>query len=150
MQHEQQTTSDALRQLEASWAQAERQGDVEALRALTAEDFRLVGPVGFVLDREQWLSRYRGGDLVTHELSLEEPETRIFGDTALTIGRHVQQAEYQGRPVDGAFRATHIAVRERGRWVLAGIQLSPIGGPPPFAPAQAASAPPAQPPGPTP
>jgi hypothetical protein len=52
---------------------------------------------------------------------------------AIRIGRHVQEAEFQGRPVNGEFRATHIAVRDGERWRLAGIHLSPLGGPLPFA-----------------
>ena len=69
------------------------------------------------------------GDVAT----LDAPVTRAHGDSAIRIGRHVQEAEFQGRPVNGEFRAPHIAVRDGGRWRLAGVHLSPIGGPPPFA-----------------
>ena len=93
----------------------------------------LVGPVGFVLDKQQWLERYRGGSLRTTALAFEDAVTRVHGDCAIRIGRHVQEAEFQGRPVNGEFRATHIAVRDGDRWRLAGVHLSPIGGPPPFA-----------------
>jgi ketosteroid isomerase-like protein len=123
-----------IRDLQRRWAEAEVRGDVAALDALATEDFRLVGPVGFVLDKRQWLDRYAGGDLVTSALSFEDVQTRFYGDTALTIGRHVQRAEYQGHPADGQFRASHIAVRGGDGWRLAGCQLSPIGGPPPFTP----------------
>jgi hypothetical protein len=58
---------------------------------------------------------------------------RDYGDTAVVVGRHTQEATFQGRPVNGSFRATHIAVRRDGEWRLAGIHMSPIGGPPPFA-----------------
>jgi hypothetical protein len=47
--------------------------------------------------------------------------------------QHFQRASYNRRPADGEFRTTHIAVRDDSRWLLAGIHLSPIGGPPPFA-----------------
>jgi ketosteroid isomerase-like protein len=125
----------AIRDLERRWAEAETRGDVAALDALATEDFRLVGPLGFVLDKRQWLDRYDGGDLVTSSLRFEDTETRFYGDTAVTVGRHVQRAKYQGHPADGQFRATHVAVRGGDGWRLAGCQLSPIGGPPPFTPA---------------
>ncbi len=83
--------------------------------------------LGFVLDKQQWLERYRTGDLITSALTWDEVTVRSYGDTALAIGRHTQQASYRGQPSDGQFRATHIAVRTAGRWQLAGIQLSPIG-----------------------
>ncbi|MER5389437.1 hypothetical protein [Saccharopolyspora sp. NPDC002686] len=44
-----------------------------------------------------------------------------------------QRGAYRGNTVDGEFRSTHIAVRRGDRWLLAGIQLSPIGAPPAFA-----------------
>jgi ketosteroid isomerase-like protein len=125
---------EAIEDLNRRWAEAEVRGDIPALDAMSTDDFRLVGPAGFVLDKRQWLDRYRNGDLVTRSLRFEDAQTRLYGDAAVSIGRHVQQAEYQGHPVNGEFRSTHIAVREGDGWRLAGFQLSPIGGPPPFAP----------------
>lgn len=127
-------TEEEIRELNQRWAQAEIRGDVDALDALAADDFRLVGPVGFVLDKQQWLDRYRLGDFVTASLRFEDVETRRYGDTAVSIGRQVQQAQYQGHPADGEFRTTLIAVRRGGQWRLAGCQVGPLGGPPPFPP----------------
>ena len=122
-----------LAELDRDATRAEVDGDVATLDLLATDDFMLVGPVGFVLDKQQWLERYRGGSLRTTALAFEDAVTRIHGDCAIRIGRHVQEAEFQGRPVNGEFRATHIAVRDDARWRLAGVHLSPIGGPPPFA-----------------
>lgn len=36
------------------WAEAEARGDAGTLETLTTEDFHVVGPVGFVLDRKQY------------------------------------------------------------------------------------------------
>ena len=122
-----------LADLDRTLTRAEIDGDTATLDALATDDFMLVGPVGFVLDKQQWLDRYRAGGLHTSTLAFEDAVTRVRGDCAIRIGRHVQEAEFQGRPVNGEFRATHIAVRDGGRWRLAGVHLSPIGGPPPFA-----------------
>jgi hypothetical protein len=133
------TPLEELADLDRTITSAEIAGDTATLDALATDDFMLVGPVGFVLDKQQWLDRYRGGGLHTHALAFEDAVTRLHGDYAIRIGRHIQLAEFQGRPVNGEFRATHIAVRDGGRWRLAGVHLSPIGGPPPFArPADAA------------
>lgn len=109
------------------WAAAELAGDVCALDGLAVADFRLVGPLGFVLNRDQWLDRYRSGDLVTSSLEWDEVEVRSYGAAAVAIGRHTQRASHRGAPSDGQFRSTHIAVRIDDEWRLAGIQLSPIG-----------------------
>lgn len=125
-------TAEEIRELGRRWAEAEQRGDVAALDALSTEDFTLVGPVGFVLRKPQWLDRYRNGDLVTRSLVWDEVEIRDYGDAAVAVGRHTQQASYRGNPADGSFRITHVFVGQVGRWLLAGVHLSPIGGPPPF------------------
>lgn len=116
-----------IEELEELWAQAEVAGDVSTLDRLAVEDFRLVGPFGFVLDKGQWLDRYRGGDLVTTRLDWRDAQVREMGDTVLVIGIHDQQATYRGTASDGQFRSTHIWVRAGDDWRLAGTQLSPIG-----------------------
>jgi ketosteroid isomerase-like protein len=128
-----------VRVLSQAWVDAELSGDPVALERLTTDDFRVVGPVGFVLDRDQWTTRYSDGIFVATELAYADVDVRIHGDTAISIGVHTQKATHQGNPVDGSFRATHIAVRQDGRWLLAGMHLSVIGGPPPFAPRPAAA-----------
>jgi ketosteroid isomerase-like protein len=128
------TTDEQVRELGRRWAEAEQRGDVAVLDALTTDDFALVGPAGFVLNKQQWLDRYRTGALVTASLAWEEVEVRDYGTAAIALGSITQQAAYQGHPVDGRFRATHIAVQQGDRRLLAGLHLSPIAGPPPLPP----------------
>lgn len=123
------TTQDEIRELGRTWVDAELNADVAALDDLSAADFTLVGPLGFVLDKQQWLGRYRSGVFVTDELTWDDVTVRDYGDTAVVIGRHSQRARYQGNSADGQFRATHILVRRDGRWLLAGMHLSPIQNP---------------------
>lgn len=123
------TDEEQIQDLERRLADAERRGDVDALAELAVDDFTLVGPLGFVLDRTAWLDRYRSGDLRTPELSWEEVEIRQYGDAAIEIGRHTQRAFYRDQLVEGSYRGTHVLVRSGGGWRLAGIHLSPIATP---------------------
>jgi ketosteroid isomerase-like protein len=110
------------------WAQAEQNADTNALDELAAKDFRLVGPFGFILDRDQWLQRYASGELTTSSLDWDEVEVREFGDDAvIAIGRHTQRATFAGRRADGQFRITHVFVRDaHATWRIANIQLSQL------------------------
>ncbi|WP_370948077.1 nuclear transport factor 2 family protein [Amycolatopsis sp. cg5] len=125
------STEEEIHDLGKRWAAAEEQADRRTLDELTVDGFRLVGPAGFVLDKAQWLTRYDGG-LVTESIDWAEVELLDLGDTVIAIGVHAQVASYQGNPANGRFRATHVVVRRDDQWRLASIQLSPIGGPPPF------------------
>jgi ketosteroid isomerase-like protein len=124
------TTEEQVRELGRRWAAAEQAADVAVLDELTTDDLTVVRPTGFVLDKQQWLDRYRTGAVVTRSLSWDDVTVRDYGDTAVAIGSHTQQAQYQGHPADGRFRATHIYVRQDDRWRLAGLHLSAIAVPP--------------------
>ncbi|HEU5326797.1 MAG TPA: nuclear transport factor 2 family protein, partial [Thermomicrobiales bacterium] len=56
-------TAEPILELGHRWTEAEQHADVATLATLLADDFVAVGPRGFVLNREQWLDRYRAGDL---------------------------------------------------------------------------------------
>ncbi len=45
------------------------------------------------------------------------------------IGRLKQSASYAGRPSDGIFRVTVIAIRAGDRWLVAGLHYSPVAAP---------------------
>ena len=55
---------------------------MEAYQSLLSPQFVGVGPVGFVLDAEQWAQRHHGG-LKNHEFEVADPHVRLFGDTAI-------------------------------------------------------------------
>jgi ketosteroid isomerase-like protein len=127
------TTDRRVRDLGSRWADAEQRGAVDALNALSTNDFTLVGPLGFVLNKQQWLDRYRTGALVTHSLVWDDIEVRDYGDAAVASGCHSQRAQYQGNNADVRLRATHVAIRHGDDWLLAARHLSPLGGSPPSA-----------------
>jgi ketosteroid isomerase-like protein len=115
------------------WAAAESSGDAATLADLVTEDFRVVGPVGFILERPQYLGRYQGG-FAPEAVQWEDVDLREYGDAAVTIATVTQRASFQGNRADGQFRVAHVFVRDGGRWRIANVQYSMIGGPSPFAP----------------
>jgi ketosteroid isomerase-like protein len=131
------TTTAQIREVGARWVDAELAADVDALDALATDDFRVVGPFGFVLDKEQWLDRYRSGDFSTAALAWRDVDVREYGDSAVAIGTQSQEAAYKGSPSNGEFRISHVFVRDGGAWRIASMQLSPTSfAPPPGAPAE--------------
>jgi hypothetical protein len=110
------------------WMAAEEAGDTSTLEALLTDDFRAVGPVGFVLDKQQWIHRFRDPErtLAYSAVSWDDVEVAIHGDTAIAIGREEQHGTVGDRPIDGTFRMTQILVRTDLGWQVAGAQLSPM------------------------
>ncbi len=119
-------TEDKLRALAHDWAAAEVRGDTALLQNTLTDDFVGVGPLGFMLSKEDWLQRHDSGDMKYDALDLDDMRVRVYGDAAVMVCRQTQRAKYRGQDAPGQFRETLIWVRQQGRWLLAGLHLSPI------------------------
>ena len=132
--------SEQLEGLGEDWAAAELGGDTVTLGRILAEDFVAVGPRGFMLTREQWLSRHDSGSLTYQAFEWDEVSVRVHGDAAIMIGRQTASAVYEDgdvrHEIQDQFRTTLVFGEKAGRWLLLGLHLSPIAGPPVGRPAQ--------------
>jgi len=115
-----------------AWATAELRGDTAFLESTLTDDFIGIGPLGFMLTKQEWLARHRSGDLKYESFNLDEVKVRVYNDAAILTGRQVQHAAYRGNPIQGQFRITLVFVQLQGQWRLASLQLSTIGQPPSF------------------
>src|SRR5712691_6127199 len=108
------------------YAEAELRSDVEGLAALLVDDFVCVGPLGFVLDKHQYLGPRQSGDLKHTSFDWSDVRVRRYGSTAVAIGSQTQKSTFQGRDASGQFRVTLIAVQAQDQWRIAGLHLSPV------------------------
>lgn len=123
----QQQTEQEVARLVDAWATAELHADVAFLERTLADDFIGIGPLGFLLTRQEWLARHQSGELKYSAFSVDEVKVRVYPGAALVICRQSQQAAYRGSPVPGQFRASLVFVSQDGQWRLAGLQLSAMG-----------------------
>ena len=113
------------------WAAAEQGNDAEALDGLLADDFVGVGPLGFVLGRDQWLARF-GNGLENRSFAVEDAQVRDYASAAVVVGVLAQETSFRGGDNSGRFRLTLVAVRPSDRWLLANAHigmLQPVGPP---------------------
>jgi ketosteroid isomerase-like protein len=115
-------------QLLTTWADAERTGDVTALDEILTDDFLGIGPVGFVLDKPAWLTRFDHG-LRYDDLRLEEVSIRRHGDAALVVAHQRAVGSHAGNPTPPDTRVSFTVVAEGDGMRIAGAQYSFIGAP---------------------
>jgi len=120
-------------QLADTWATAELQGDTAFLEQRLTDDFVGVGPLGFLLSKQQWLARHQSGEMKYTAHALDEVKVRAYTESAILIGRLTQEATYRGNPMNVQMRTTLVFVRQHEQWQLAGLHFCNIGQPPPFA-----------------
>jgi len=104
------------------WAAAEQDNDAERLDGLLTDDFAGVGPLGFVLDRKQWLERYRKG-LENRAFTVEAPDVRAYEGAAVVVGVMAQETTLKGEDKSGRFRVSLVTVRASDRWRLAHLHI---------------------------
>jgi ketosteroid isomerase-like protein len=127
------TEQEVLRQADG-WANAELRGDTTLLERILADDYIGIGPLGFMLTKQEWLARHKSGDLKYESFNLDEIKVRVYNDDAAVLtGRQVQNGAYRGNSIQAQFRITLVFVQQQGQWRLASLQLSSIGQPPNFA-----------------
>jgi hypothetical protein len=104
--------------------EAELRADRVVLEELIADDFRSIGPKGFLLDKRQWIDRH--DRFRYHELHTSEMEVREYGDAAIVRNVQTNHASYGDQEVRLSVRVSQTWVRRDGRWQIAGIQFSPM------------------------
>src|SRR3989441_5187018 len=103
-----------------AWANAELRGDTTFLERILTDDYTGIGPLGFMLTKQEWLARHQTGDLKYESFSLDEVKARVYNnDAAILTGRQAQQGAYRGNSIPGQFRITLVFVQQQGQWRLA-------------------------------
>jgi ketosteroid isomerase-like protein len=125
------TATTEVLELVEGWAAAEQGNDAEALDGLLTYDFVGVGPLGFVLGRDQWLARF-GNGLENRSFAVEDAQVRDYGSAAIVVGVLAQETSFRGGDNSGRFRLTLVAVRPSDRWLLANAHIGMLqpAGPP--------------------
>lgn len=122
-----------VRRLADAWIGAEMRGDTDFIERTLADDFMAVGPLGFMLTKQEWLQRHASGNMQYTSLTLDEVTVRVYDEAAILIGRQAQDATFRGNSVKADLRLTAVLIHQQGQWRLVGVQMSPIGQPPAFA-----------------
>jgi uncharacterized protein (TIGR02246 family) len=104
------------------YATAELNGDAGAYDDLVTDDFQGIGPVGFVLNKQQWVGRL--ANVKNDAFEVKDATVRLYGDTAVVVGVQDQTTTVMGRDTSGQFRLTLTAVKQGDKWAIANAQLS--------------------------
>jgi ketosteroid isomerase-like protein len=124
-------TRTEVKDLLTRFAEAQRESNVDELSALLTDDFKLVGPLGFIVPKQQWLEQFRTRILQIESLEWDEIDirTHAYANFAIAIGQLTQTTTYARQPTNGQFRVTAIAIGSGTSWHLAGAHYSPIAAP---------------------
>ena len=112
-------------------ADALARNDADALSRYYAGEWLSVSPAGAVLASGKGFTATRNGDLSYTSIQVNEPMTRVYGNTAVSTSRVTVVGKTKGHDISGDYRVTTMLVKKNGRWLIVGLMTAPAAGMPP-------------------
>lgn len=112
--------------VERAWTDAHLHGDVQTLEEIMAFDYVKIQPDGSMSDKRTTLASYQPDRRAWDVARADEYNVRIYGDTAVVIGRWTARGINNGESFDYAARFLSIYVRRNDRWQMVAEQSTEI------------------------
>ena len=114
----------ALTRAVDAWDRAMVTNDADAIGAFMAADWVIVGPDGSVGGRERFLGLVRSGSLTHDVMESHDLDIRLYGDTAVVIGRGISGGAYDGTRFHLEERVSSVYRRDGAGWTCVLTHLS--------------------------
>jgi len=101
-------------------------GDWEALNSLIAPDARIIGPKGFIIDRDTWIGVHKESGYQQVRLEPTETETHAYDNAGIRFDLVDSECRYKGETITGRFRVCQVWVTDHQRWQLAAVQYTSL------------------------
>jgi len=122
------TTAEELKRLDHAVLDAEKSLNVSLLEDMFAPNYVLVMPNGVVYTKEKWLGILKSPDHpVIEVVDPEDIHVHIFEDLAiLTDTTTLRSRDSKGQESAGVFRVFRVVLKQKGRWRIAAVELTPL------------------------
>jgi uncharacterized protein (TIGR02246 family) len=114
------STEQELIKLENEWGAAWVKHDVAFFERIEADDYTWTSPDGEVWTKArdiEFVKSMGSGKDVTMSQVIAEMKVRVYGDTAVVIGRDIVEEKIEGKDVSHQERWTDTWIKRDGRWV---------------------------------
>ena len=109
-----------------AWDRSMVTNDPDAIGAYMTDDWMIVGADGRIDDKRRFLDMVRSG-VVSHDvMESHDMNVRVFGDSAVVVGRGISGGRYHGEPFHLVERVSSTFVRQSGGWRCASTHLSSL------------------------
>lgn len=117
---------DEVMEAEREWTRAHLRGDVATIARLMADDYLKIESDGSVSDRSTTLAKYTPETRYWEKAEGDEYNVRVYGETAVVIGRWTARGMNEGERFDYAARFMSVYVKRGGQWQMAAEQSTEI------------------------
>lgn len=99
-----------------AWDRAMIENDPEAIGQFMADDWTMIGPDGKVTDKAIFLGLVQSGALTHDEMSTDEVNVRVYGNTAVTMARGISGGKFKGYAFREVERVSCVFVKQNSKW----------------------------------
>jgi ketosteroid isomerase-like protein len=111
---------------ERGWLLAHLRLDAQALDRLMAPEYAQIDDKGRIITKEKVLAFFRSGERVWEVAHSDEHDVRVYGNTAVVVGRWRARGVNAGEPFDYAARYVSVWVKSDGGWRMVSYQSTPV------------------------
>jgi ketosteroid isomerase-like protein len=115
-----------ITKMENDRLQAGVRKDVDAIAAVTADDYVMIDFEGKVRNKTATLERIKSSEIQLQSNSLDEVDVRIYGNTAIVTGRATPKGTISGKDFSRPIRYTRVYVKEDGHWQVVSFQQTRV------------------------
>lgn len=98
--------------------------DTATLALMTSDDYTFINQRGELRTKAEILAGFKSGSYNYDAREVSDLEVRVYGDSAVVIGRAKQKGVENSKDYSGENRFTRVYVKENGRWVSVALQVT--------------------------
>lgn len=118
MSHQDEFAIQEVIQTEREWVEAHRRLNLATLERIMADDYTHIQTDGSVIGKEEDLASYQTGTRHWEFAESDQYDVRMYGDTAILIGRWRARGVNAGQRFDYIARFTAVYVKRKGHWQM--------------------------------
>lgn len=126
MSHQDEFAIQEVIQTEREWVEAHRRLNLATLERIMADDYTHIQTDGSVIGKEEDLASYQTGTRHWEFAESDQYDVRMYGDTAILIGRWRARGVNAGERFDYSARFTAVYVKRKGHWQMVLTQSTPF------------------------
>jgi ketosteroid isomerase-like protein len=101
-------------------------GDAAALDRLTAADYTFITLRGELRTKDGIIKGFKSGSFHYDTRTISDLTVRVYGNTAIVVGRSSQKGSENGKDYSGDYRFTRVYVKQGSQWQTVALQTTLI------------------------
>jgi ketosteroid isomerase-like protein len=120
------SATDAVKQLEHDWLDAEKAGDWDKLNGIIADDWVVIGPGDETQTKKQLIDAYKSGKSKLNSFEIGPMTVFANGSTAVVQGSDTEKSTADGKDTSGKYAWMDVFVKRNGNWVAVRSALNKV------------------------